>query len=154
MRIIMPEGKIIRDRLDVDKVVEDVIRGTHDLCGALAIFIGYVKGVVGGRKVFALEYEALEPHASKKLQEIAERYCKESVHDVRIYHRVGSLRPGEPALYIFVSAVDRASSIETLRCALEDVKREVPVFKLERREDGDYWIVGDKRIRRLVGERG
>jgi molybdopterin synthase catalytic subunit len=44
-----------------------------------------------------------------------------------------------------VSAVNREVAFRVAREALERVKHEVPIFKLERRDDGDYWVVGDGR---------
>jgi len=45
---------------------------------------------------------------------------------------VGSLRPGDATLYVFVSAVNREVAFRVAREALERVKHEVPIFKLER----------------------
>ncbi|MEM0005949.1 MAG: molybdenum cofactor biosynthesis protein MoaE, partial [Ignisphaera sp.] len=57
--------------------------------------------------------------------------------------------PGEKALYIAVIAKNRKEAINVLSRILERVKHEVPIFKLERRDDGEYWIIGEsKRIKR------
>lgn len=142
----MPEGKIVSDRVDLNKMLEELAKHSAMGAGGLALFIGVVKGVVDGCRVMELEYEAYEPHASSRLDEIArDEASRENVLDIRVYHRIGKLKPGEPTLYIAVAAVDRKSAIETLSRVLERVKHEPPVFKLEKREDGDFWIVGDGR---------
>ncbi len=121
--------------------------------GALAVFIGFVKGIVEGKKVIELVYEAYEPYASRKLYQIAsEASTHPGIYAVHIRHRKGSAKPGEPTLMIAVVGENRRIAIDTLLWILERVKHEVPVFKLERREDGEFWIVGDgKRVPRESG---
>ncbi len=144
----MPHASIIHGRLDINQVINDMLsRGSED--GAIVMFLGFVKGVVNGSKVIKLRYEAYEPLASRKLVEIVEDECR-GVSDVRVYHRVGELSPGEPTIYVFVKAKSRSEAFDTARKVLERVKHEVPIFKLEIREDGEYWVVGDgKRIKRV-----
>ncbi len=145
------EARIVRERIDVNKVVNSIIKDTSSKgAGALVIFIGYVKGVVDNNRVNKLVYTAYEPYASKKLLEIINDVSSEDVYDVRVYHRIGELEPGEPTIYIFVSAENRGIAFDKAREILERVKHEVPIFKLEKREDGDYWVVGDgTRIKRI-----
>jgi len=150
----MPYATIIKNKIDLEKVVSELIeKASTKGGGALVTFIGYVKGEVDGKKVHSLLYEAYEPYATKKLLEIAkEESNREGVIDVQIYHRIGELKPGDISIYIFVTSKSRAEGFETARRVLERVKKEVPIFKLEKREDGEYWIVGDKkRIRKLQG---
>lgn len=117
--------------------------------GAIAIFVGVVKDVVDGYRVKELVYDSYEPYATRALERIAmEESLKEGVKAVEIMHRVGVAKPGEKTLFILVASKNRKEAIETLTRVLERVKHEVPIFKLERREDGDYYIIGDdKRIR-------
>jgi len=147
------EGKVITQDVDIEKVIQK-IRNVKDFdkVGAMVIFIGFVKGTIGNKKVYRLSYEAYEPYASKKLQEIANDLLKDDkVVDVRIYHKVANLKPGETTIYIMVSAIDRNTAFETARKAIERVKKEVPIWKLEVRDNGEYWVIGDgKRVPRPV----
>ena len=143
---------VVEKTIDVDKVVKEIMDETSGVGGgAIVSFIGYVKGVVNGKRVYELEYSVYEPYASKILDKIArETMEKYGLLAVRIYHRVGRLKPGEPTVYIIVAARDRGPAFEAAREILERVKREPPIFKLEKREDGDYWIIGDReRVKRL-----
>ena len=121
--------------------------------GALALFIGFVKGVVDGKRVMYLEYEAYEPIAVEVLRRIGlnilEKY--EGVKSVHIYHRVGRARPGEPTLAVLVVGVSRKEAMEALREVVEKVKHEPPIYKLEVREDGRFWVLGDGV--RIAGKR-
>ena len=147
----MFEGRIVRDPVDIASLA----RRLEELSssrggGALAIFVGFVKGVVDGVEVRELRYEAYEPYASKKLSDIARSYAsREGVHAVLILHRVGNLRPGDETIYVFVAANNRVRAFEVLREVVERVKHEVPIFKLEIRSDGEFWVLGDgKRVKR------
>ncbi len=152
----MADGRVIDEKLCLDELVSEITEKTSGKGGgALVLFIGYVKGEVNGSQVDELDYEAYEPYASQMLREIAEKYEeKKGVLDVRIYHRVGNLKPGETTLYVIVAAKNRHQAFEAAREALEEVKHRVPIFKLEKRSDGEYWVIGDgKRVRRLSREK-
>ena len=149
--LAMADGKIIDRPLSLDELVSGITKEASSKGGgALVLFIGYVKGKVNDSQVDELDYEAYEPYASRKLREIAEKYeQREGVLDVRIYHRVGNLKPGETTLYVIVAAKSRHQAFEAAKEALEEVKHYVPIFKLEKRSDGEYWVIGDgKRVRR------
>jgi molybdopterin synthase catalytic subunit len=140
-------GGVVQKPVDLNKEVQDIIEKTAPRGGGgVVIFVGYVKGKVGDANVEVLEYEAYEPYATSKIREIEEWARRlDGVLEARIYHSVGSLRPGDATLYVFVSAVNREVAFRVAREALEKVKHEVPIFKLERRDDGEYWVVGDGR---------
>lgn len=144
-------GGLLNGEVDLNKEVEDIIKGTAPKgAGGVVIFVGFVKGKVDDAQVSELDYEAYEPYASEKIAEI-EKWARsiDGVLDARIYHRVGSLKPGDHTVYVFVAGVNREVSFNVARQALERVKHEVPIFKLERRSDGEYWVVGDgRRIKR------
>mgnify|MGYP000439192037 CR=1 FL=1 len=147
----MHEGKVIDKELNVNELIKNIMKeSSRKGCGAIVMFIGFVKGVVNDKEVYRLEYEAYEPYASKILNKLAEDLAhREGVDSVLIYHRTGSLKPGEPSIYILVSAKSRKDAFSTAMEAIERVKHEVPISKLEIRSDGEYWVIGDgRRIKR------
>jgi molybdopterin synthase catalytic subunit len=131
--------------VSLDKAAKRLAEATNGAgAGSLVVFMGFVKGLVDGRRVGFLEYEAVEDLALQKLREIADWAAGiEGVYAVEIVHRVGRLRPGEPTIYIFVVAEPRQLAFRLASEILDRVKKEVPVYKLEGREDGEYWILGD-----------
>lgn len=142
---------VIKDDVELDSTLKALARQAAGKgCGALVMFMGFVKGVVEGSAVRELVYEAHESYALRKLREIGEWAVKEfGVEDVVILHRVGALRPGDPTIYVIVTAVTRSKAFEAAAQVLERVKHEAPIYKLEVREDGEYWVLGDgKRLRR------
>ena len=146
----MPEGKVIRDKLDLNEVIDELSRYSSEGAGALVIFIGIVKGMVDGEKIKELEYSIYEPYASEKLNEIAVSESEDDeIYDVRVYHRIGRFESGEPTVYIFVSAKNRDKAFKKAKKILERVKHEPYIFKLEKREDSEYWVLGDgKRVKK------
>jgi len=140
VKVGVVDGPVALDR-EVDEITRETAAAGG---GALVMFMGYVKGLVDGRSVYELEYSVYEPHTTRILESIArETAVKYKLLAVRIYHRRGRLKPGEPTVYIIVAATDRDTAFNAAREILERVKREPPIFKLEKREDGEYWVVGD-----------
>lgn len=139
--------RFFEDDVSVDKVVEEI---TQEGVGAIAVFVGIVKDVVDGRRVYELSYEAYTPYALKLLERIAlEELAKHGVSSVQIHHRIGSTKPRQKTIVIAVAAKGRKEALEALTAILERVKKEAPIYKLEKREDGDFWVVGDgKRVPR------
>jgi len=149
IRVELSPEPVSIDR-EAAKLAAEASRGG---AGSLVVFMGFVKGVVDGRRVVFLEYEAVEDLAVAKMREIAEWAARQGmVYAVEIIHRVGRLAPGEPTIYVMVVAEPRHLAFRLASDVLDRVKREVPVYKLEGREDGEYWILGEhERLPRRAG---
>lgn len=114
--------------------------------GAFAVFVGVVKGKVEDKEVNALGYTVIRDLAVKAMERIAMEVAdKYGLKGVAIYHYEGELSPGELSLLVAVAGYSRSNVFPALKEAVERVKEEVPVFKLEKRSDGEYWIIGDTR---------
>ena len=139
------------DDISIDKIVEEIVL---DSIGAVAMFVGIVKGDVEGHRVYELVYDVYEPYAKKVLEKIArEEAEKHQLYSVQIHHKVGVAKPGQKTVVIAVSAKGRSEALEALRSILERVKHEPPIYKLEKRDDGEYWVIGDgTRIPRFRSE--
>lgn len=118
--------------------------------GGLSVFMGFVKGVIENSKVLKLIYTSYEPYASIMLDKIAKSYSlNPNLYGVIILHTNGVALPGSPTLFVAVSGKTRKDSLDVVKEVVERVKKEPPIFKLEVREDGEYWILGDgKRVAR------
>jgi molybdopterin synthase catalytic subunit len=131
------------EKVDLNAIVEKLSKIDLE-SGAISIFIGVVKGSVEGHKVYELVYESAEEAAIEQLKNIAtEEGVKHGLSGVLIWHYTGARKPGEVTLIIATVGKSRDEAISAARAILERVKREVPIFKLEKREDGEYWIIGD-----------
>ncbi len=110
-------------------------------CGAIGIFIGFVRRISDGKEVVRLEYERFDELYWIKLREIEDKIRSYSgVVDVKIHHKVGVLKPYEDILYIVVMGENRKVIWKPLEDCLELVKKELPIWKKEVFEDGAIWV--------------
>jgi len=111
--------------------------------GAVVVFEGVVRDNSRGRRVTALEYRAYEAMALKKLEEVR-TLCRNEfpVRDLAIVHRTGRLVPGECSVAVVVCSAHRADAFAACRCAIDTLKKTVPIWKKEFYEDGEVWIEG------------
>ncbi len=135
----------------LDELVASIRRETSEEgAGAIVAFIGFVKGVVEGKRVEKLVYTTYDKYIRKIMynlvRKVVEKY--DNLRKVYVYHKIGELPPGDTTIYILVSAVDRNTGFNAAREVLETIKHHAPIFKLEVRDDGEFWVVGDKRIDR------
>jgi molybdopterin synthase catalytic subunit len=118
------------------------VRGNGD--GAIVIFDGFVRDHSKNRRTLYLKYEAYEPMALAKIQEIAAHLHNQfPIHRVVMVHRLGRLEIGETSVYIAVSAAHRAAAFEACRYAIDTLKCTVPIWKKEYFEDGSVWADGE-----------
>jgi molybdopterin synthase catalytic subunit len=122
---------------------QDVIaRVASPACGAVLLFLGTVRDHSRRRDeaaaaVLKLTYTAYRPMACQALERIAadlER-ATEGLR-VAIVHRLGEIPVGEPSVAIATAARHRAAAYDASRQALERLKSEVPIWKLEHYSDG------------------
>jgi molybdopterin synthase catalytic subunit len=112
--------------------------------GAVVVFEGVVRNNSGGRKTFYLEYEAYEPMAVRKMEEIgAEIRRKFEIDHVGMIHRLGRLAVGETSVAIIVTAAHRGAAFGACQLAIDRLKQIVPVWKKEYFEDGSVWAEGE-----------
>ncbi len=136
------EARVMREPLSLQEELERV---AHTGAGAVVIFLGTVREITGEEETEKLEYEAYEPLARKKMEEIA-REAEEKWPGVRVAmaHRLGELLPGELSLVIAVSSPHREEAFLACRHALERLKREVPIWKKEHLRGGkSFWRGGE-----------
>ena len=119
--------------------------------GAIAVFEGVVRDHSRGRRTLFLEYEAYEPMAVRKMEEIgAEIKNRYPVDRVGMIHRTGRLEIGETSVAIIVTSAHRAAAFEACRYAIDRLKQIVPIWKKEYFEDGAVWAEGEGQTRVLV----
>lgn len=98
--------------------------------GACVTFEGWVRDHNDGRPVLALDYEAYAPLAEKEGARIlAEAREKFAIVGAVCIHRVGSLRIGDLAVWVGVSAAHRGAAFDACRFVIDETKARVPVWK-------------------------
>ena len=98
--------------------------------GAVVQFLGYVRGQEDGKFIEALDYETFQSMARHQFEllfgEMEKRWPIESV---RLVHRVGLIRVGEPSLWVEVIAPHRAEAFAACQWLIDEMKRVVPIWK-------------------------
>jgi molybdopterin synthase catalytic subunit len=157
----IPLLSLTSDPLDVQAVVrraeDEAGPGRH---GAVAVFIGNVRGENAGRRVVDLQYEAYEPLALTAFGIIAGEVREAwPAVAVAVRHRTGCLLVGEASIVIAAASPHRAEAFRACRYVIERVKQIVPIWKRERFDGGEAWIEGatadpaDEAARKAAYER-
>ncbi|MCD6444869.1 molybdenum cofactor biosynthesis protein MoaE, partial [Candidatus Bathyarchaeota archaeon] len=117
-------------RLDELSSLVDCLKESSDEIGAIAIFIGVVRGVSDGERVLRLEFEAHEALAPKVLSRLIEEVKKKyGLIDVIAEHRVGDVPVGGDVMYVLVASKHRKEAFEALAELVDRIKHETPIWK-------------------------
>ncbi len=110
-------------------------------CGGLAFFVGTIRDLNLGETVTHLEFEAYERMALLEMEKICTRALAQfNVKKVALHHRTGRLDIGDVAVIVAVSSVHRAPAFAACEWMIDELKRTVPIWKKEFREDGSHWL--------------
>ena len=130
--------RISQEPLEIAAAVRDV-EGTD--VGAVVTFVGTVRDNARDKTVVRLDYEAYPEMALKVFGRIAqEAAARWQGARVSIHHRVGNLEPGALSVVIAAAAPHRADAFEACRHAIEELKRDAPIWKREHYPDGSVWV--------------
>lgn len=127
--------EITRDVLDLKKL--------YDLCvtedtGGIDVFIGTVRDHFDGKQVTSIDYQGYPEMAEKFLQKIVERtFTRWKVNRIAIQHRLGLLQLREASVIIVVAAPHREEAFTACRFIIEEVKKDLPIWKKEFFESGE-----------------
>jgi molybdopterin synthase catalytic subunit len=110
--------------------------------GGVVSFTGMVRDSDAGHAVSALEYEA-HPAAEQALRAVAAAVVAD-LPDVAVaaLHRTGRLAVGDVAVVVAAAAPHRSEAFEAARRLIDDLKREVPIWKRQVFADGRQEWVG------------
>jgi molybdopterin synthase catalytic subunit len=130
--------EITQEPLSIDDVIARLANPAN---GAVATFVGVVRGQTDGRKTQYLEYEVYPDMAEKQLHKIGDEIRERwpTVREVTIVHRVGRLEVGETIVVIAVSSAHRHEVFAATHYAIDRLKQIVPIWKKEVWTDGEEW---------------
>ncbi|HET7748775.1 MAG TPA: molybdenum cofactor biosynthesis protein MoaE, partial [Terriglobales bacterium] len=136
------------EKIDSQAVIEGIKRPED---GAVAVFEGIVRNHSRNRRTLYLDYEAYEPMAVKKLEELAvQALAQFPVREVAIVHRLGRLEIGETSVLIVVASAHRGAAFDACRWLIDTLKKTVPIWKKEHFEDGAVWADGEPFPEKIV----
>lgn len=110
--------------------------------GAVSIFVGSVREVNEGRPVTAIEYSAYKSMAEAELRRILdEAEQRFGISTLIVEHRVGLLGLGDTSVAIVAAHGHRAPALDCTRYVIEELKKRVPIWKMEHYADGTReWV--------------
>jgi molybdopterin synthase catalytic subunit len=98
--------------------------------GAAVYFLGVVRGTEGKEAISALEYETFQRMAEHQIgllfDELEKRWPIESV---RLVHRVGVVKAGEPSLWVEIITPHRGEAFAACQWLIDEMKRVAPIWK-------------------------
>ena len=108
-------------------------RDASTTAGAVLVFLGVVRDSEERGPIQGIDYEAFlrmaEHQFSMLFDEIERRWPIESI---RLTHRVGYVRAGEPSLWLEILAPHRGEAFAAGQWLIDEMKRVVPIWKKPR----------------------
>jgi molybdopterin synthase catalytic subunit len=110
--------------------------------GAVASFVGVVRGQVDGRPLAALTLEHYPGMTEAALTGIAEMaMARWTLTDCTIIHRIGRLEPGARIVLAAAASAHRADAIAATAFLIDWLKTDAPFWKREDFIDGaSQWV--------------
>jgi molybdopterin synthase catalytic subunit len=126
--------------IDTAALVAEVARAAN---GATLLFVGTVRDVNDGRPVTGIEYSAYRSMAEREMADIVREASERfDTTDVVVEHRLGELTLGDASVAIAVAHPRRGAAYDASRYVIEQLKKRVPIWKLELYVDGTREWVG------------
>jgi molybdopterin synthase catalytic subunit len=119
-------------RLEKEPLNIDFLIGSlkSDTAGSIVIFLGEPRRGKGDGPVVSIDYSTYEEMALKELIRIEEEALKkDGIIDVIIVHRVSEVPLKEISFFVGVSSAHRKEGFEICNFIVEEVKKNVPIWK-------------------------
>jgi molybdopterin synthase catalytic subunit len=111
--------------------------------GAVVGFVGYVRDFNAGHEVRGMFLEHYPGMTEKALAKIeAEARQRWPLLCVEILHRVGSLQPGEPIVFVGTCSAHRQAAFEACDFIMDYLKTRAPFWKKENASTTESWVDG------------
>jgi molybdopterin synthase catalytic subunit len=131
--------ELTREPIDCNSLLA---KATRSEAGAVLLFLGTTRELTDGRRTVALDYEAYDEMAEKKLAELeAAARRRWPLVECSIVHRLGKVPLAEASVAIVVSTPHRADAFAAGQWLIDTLKRDVPIWKQEHWADGkSEWV--------------
>ena len=111
--------------------------------GAVVSFVGYVRDFNDGREVAGMFLEHAPGMTEKALIKIiVEAEQRWPLLKVEVLHRIGTLQPGEPIVFVGVASAHRQAAFDGCNFIMDYLKTRAPFWKKETTGDGPRWVEG------------
>ena len=121
-QVLLTEARLRAPNEDVDVAA-----------GAVVDFWGVVRELEDGHEIEGIDYESNESMAKHQMKIIADAAVENfRLNQVLLHHRTGFVRTGEASLFLRVSAQHRAAAFEASKWIVDELKKNVPIWKKPR----------------------
>ena len=142
------------DWLDLLTMQLDVARAVGFVAspqaGGIDIFLGTTRAEANaqGHQLLSLDYEAYDAMARKQLRALADSARQQwPILRLALLHRLGQVQVGEASVLIAVSTPHRAEAFEACRWLIDQLKKDVTLWKKEIWANGEAtWIHPAKAV--------
>jgi len=136
----MAHVRVQAEDFDVGRELDALTRGRRDV-GALASFVGLVRGANGGRAVGGMTLEHYPGMTEAALADIcAQALARWNILDALVIHRVGRLSPGDRIVLVGVTSAHRGEAFEACEFIMDYLKTRAPFWKKESTPEGEHWV--------------
>jgi molybdopterin synthase catalytic subunit len=112
-----------------------------DAVGAIALFVGTVRGLSSDNGVTAMTLEHYPGMTESELERIeAETRARWPLEDVTIIHRVGRLEAGDQIVLVGAASPHRQAAFDAAQFIMDFLKTDAPFWKAEERGDKTSWV--------------
>ncbi len=109
--------------------------------GAVASFVGLVRGASEGAAVGAMTLEHYPGMTEKAIAAIVDEAKRRwQVIDCTVIHRVGELYPGEQIVLVAVASSHRGDAFAACELIMDYLKTRAPFWKKEQTPQGARWV--------------
>lgn len=135
----MKRSALVDRPIDAAALIAEV---SANHCGAVSLFLGAVRDTSDGRSVDGIDYTAYAAMAEAELARILDEAGKLfGVTSLVVEHRIGSLAVGETSVGIACGHAHRDAALDSVRYVIEEIKKRVPIWKMEHYSDGTRsWV--------------
>ena len=112
-----------------------------DTVGAIALFVGTVRGLSSDNGVTAMTLEHYPGMTESELERIeAEARARWPLEDVTIIHRVGRLIAGDQIVLVATASAHRKAAFDAAQFIMDFLKTDAPFWKAEERDGKTSWV--------------
>ncbi|KAJ3270811.1 hypothetical protein HDV01_007433 [Terramyces sp. JEL0728] len=140
----------MRAKIEITKseipIQENIREFSNHSVGAIVSFLGTTRSTFTDengttKQVEYLSYEAYEPMAIKVMTEIAHesKLKYRDLDRVGIIHRLGKVGIAQESILVVTASAHRKDAIDAVGWIMDQVKKRVPIWKLEVYTDGSSW---------------
>ena len=118
-----------------------LLRGSDARVGAVASFVGLVRGENDAATVRTLTLEHYPGMTEKALDGIVDEARRRwLIYDAVVIHRVGELAPTDQIVLVAVSSAHRGDAFAACEFIIDYLKTQAPFWKKELTPDGERWV--------------